>query len=309
MVAYLFVFALIGWLAVPLSAPLMANLFKREGIEGLRKRLIPVGGTAAILALVIWGGASLIWPWIDHRGDWIEVQRTYERWQALNVGMIALTASIVAFFAANLRFSSEERRNKEAAQAFIPEALSALSDYIDGCMQFLDDGYWFSRSRHGGAPTPPRSRRTTAGLPSGPPGMPPLLPEAHRPVFAENFRYAPEVVTKQLKLILADLQIFDSNVRALANAFFTRPNAPHHHNIRSYLLRLAIIKARVDRLYDYGRPGSVYDDRPIDAAELRSKLRVSGVDVDRIDGIGPLFDRYAVRANREDPYAPPPPLQ
>jgi hypothetical protein len=39
--------------------------------------------------------AMFVAPWVISRGNWGHVQQVWDRWQGLNVGALALTASIV----------------------------------------------------------------------------------------------------------------------------------------------------------------------------------------------------------------------
>jgi hypothetical protein len=50
-----------------------------------------------LLAASLYAFCMLIWPWIAGCGDWGYVQNVWNRWQSLNVGMLAFISSITAF--------------------------------------------------------------------------------------------------------------------------------------------------------------------------------------------------------------------
>ncbi|MFT0214077.1 hypothetical protein VQ643_15990, partial [Pseudomonas sp. F1_0610] len=63
-----------------------------------------------------------IFPWIEHR-SWIKVQKVWHSWQSLNVGIIALSSSLVALYV--VKFSEISRRRIEYNLARHMLAISA----------------------------------------------------------------------------------------------------------------------------------------------------------------------------------------
>jgi hypothetical protein len=69
-------------------------------------------------------------PWIMGGWRWSYVQDVWDRWQGVNVGILAFGASFIAFEVT--RYNENRQRNREflAARAFLPDALSELSRYF-----------------------------------------------------------------------------------------------------------------------------------------------------------------------------------
>jgi hypothetical protein len=102
---------------------------KRSGIlkpDTLVNLLNFVGLPAAIL----YAFCMLVWPWISGCGDWGYVQGVWDRWQSLNVGMLALVSSITAFNISRYNAAKQRQRDLLAPKAFLPAALSELVSYF-----------------------------------------------------------------------------------------------------------------------------------------------------------------------------------
>ena len=81
-----------------------------------------------IVALYV--SSMFIYPWFALEWRWSSVEDVWDRWQSLNVGMLALISSITAF---NIgRYNAEKQRKREfmASKAFLPDALSNLASYL-----------------------------------------------------------------------------------------------------------------------------------------------------------------------------------
>lgn len=71
-----------------------------------------------------------IYPWLNLGWSWGLVEDVWDRWQGLNVGMLAFISSVTAF---NIgRYNAEKQREREfmASKAFLPDALSGLTSYL-----------------------------------------------------------------------------------------------------------------------------------------------------------------------------------
>lgn len=69
--------------------------------------LIPLFGTYLV--------AMLAYPWWSEKGDWDGVQAVWDRWQALNVGVLAFTASVIAFYTSHYRMIEQRKQDYVAA--------------------------------------------------------------------------------------------------------------------------------------------------------------------------------------------------
>jgi len=246
------------------------------------------------VAILTWFLTAIIAPVVEHH-DWVEIQIVWDRWQSVNMGMLALSASVIAFAAAQYHEHQMTTRKMHAARAFLPERLSELTEYCRLGMRTLEVA-WQRAS----------DDADDSSIPLSP--APPPLPPGYRGVFKENLQYAPDTVVKQLTQILGDLQVHESRMRSLESAFLP----PHDqvvipHVVMDYLRNLAIINARVDRLYTYGRPTGTFDASPFTSAEAITKLRLAGIMVAEITDLVTFMDPAIARANGEDPYPPPSP--
>ena len=261
------------------------------------KRMTPNGGRHLVFYTIV-GGTVLAWFFaavlmpVVSLHNWAQIQNVWDRWQAVNMGMLALSASVIAFAAAQYREHRTIQRRMDAARAFLPEQLSELTEYCRLGMRTLEVAWHRVSDENDDLSTPLRP-------------APPPLPQTYREVFKENLQYAPAPVVRHLTQILGELQVHESRIRSLESAF--RP--PHNPIpipivVKDYLTNLAIINARVDRLYAYGRPSGIFDDSPFTSAEVISKLRLGGVLVSEIDGLAKFIEPAIARANEGVPYPP-----
>lgn len=184
-------------------------------------------------------------PWVHGRGDWIYVQNVWDRWQSLNVGLLAFIASITALNIS--RFNSEKQRARDflASKAFLPSALSELVAYLKESASVYKQGW-------GAAPGEQLKFKI------------PELPGEYKPVFQECIRHAPPDVGNYLSQILVWLQVHDARLRSYASqdeddAYFT----PQKANLISYFYSLGELLAMINKLFGFARNMAEFDDTPI----------------------------------------------
>ena len=85
--------------------------------------------------------SMFVYPWFDGNTNWKYVQNVWERWQGLNVGMLAFFSSITAFSISKFNAKEQRRRNFSAEKAFLPHSLSELCDYFDSCASLLQEAW------------------------------------------------------------------------------------------------------------------------------------------------------------------------
>lgn len=184
-------------------------------------------------------------PWVQGRGDWTYVQNVWDRWQSLNVGLLAFVASITALNIS--RFNSEKQRERDflASKAFLPSALSELVAYFKESASVYMQGW-----------------EATPGV--QPEFKIPELPGEYKPVFQECIRHAPPDVGDYLSQILVRLQVHDARLRSYVSqdeddGHFT----PQRHNLISYFYRLGELLAMVNKLFGFARNMAEFDDTPV----------------------------------------------
>lgn len=139
-----------------------------------------------IVALYV--GSMFVYPWFASDWTWTSVESVWDRWQSLNVGMLAFVSSIAAF---NIgRYNAEKQREREfmAYKAFLPDALSGLTSYLVDSANLLREG-WEATQGH--------SFHTALPIP----------PPDFKEVFRDCIRHADREVGEYLARILKRLQV------------------------------------------------------------------------------------------------------
>lgn len=197
-----------------------------------------------IVALYV--ASMFVYPWFESDWNWTSVESVWDRWQSLNVGMLAFVSSITAF---NIgRYNAEKQREREfmASKAFLPDALSSLVSYLANSAKLLQEGWEASQgdSINNALPTPPLD---------------------FKEVFRDCIRHADREVGEYLARILKRLQVHAARltkyVDQQADDTWT---SPQRHNLISYIYRLGELQAMVDRLFPFAR-----GQRPLDASALK----------------------------------------
>lgn len=216
--------------------------------ERLTSLLNWVGVPVVILYLV----GMFAYPWIAGHGTWIHVQDVWDRWQALNVGMLAFVASLVVFSMSRYNAEMQRQRDFLAAKAFLPAALSALIEYFKGSASTLVFAW---SEREGGGPERQR----------------PELPEDYKEVFGQCIRYAATEVGHRMAYILARLQVHDARLRDLTDQLYMSAHyRPDRTNLIPYLYRLGELQAQVNKLFDFARGEGNFDPDPLTWEDYRS---------------------------------------
>lgn len=205
---------------------------------------LPVAGLYAF--------CMLIWPWVASCGDWGYVQNVWDRWQSLNVGMLAFISSITAFNISRYNAEKQRQRNFIASKAFLPAALSELVSYFRDSAIVFKLGWESERG-------------------SSPDFDVPELPHEYKSVFSECIRHAEPRVGDYLSRILVWLQVHDARMRTYVEQqgnerFFN----PDRHNLISYFYRLGELQAMVNKLFEFARNMGEFDPTPLDWEDFRS---------------------------------------
>ena len=156
-------------------------------------------GVFTILAL-IWFLCAVFFPVVINFPNWIEIQNIWNRWQPLNVGFIALTASVIGLWMARVQANRDRNDNFIAARAFLPEQFSALTNYLYEVVAYLNAAYGNINSDG------VVDRSKAIGI------DPPALPQEYREVFRDVIRFGDNAVRTRMTKILRDLQILDSRI-------------------------------------------------------------------------------------------------
>lgn len=228
---------------------------------------------------IVYLSAMVVAPVYQGNWDWVYIQNVWDRWQGLNVGMLAFIASIIALNISRYKAEQERKRNFIAAKAFLPEALSELTGYCNESMAVFAEVY--SRS----------TDNTTLEISI------PELPEGYRTVFQDCIRTAePDVgdfLVDILAYILMRLQVHHSRMQALAQKGVIRPSAKD--NIISYLYCIAEIQAKINRTFNYARGLEDFDRSPLVWEDYRNALSLGGINPKDYEGLQGFIERKIKR--------------
>lgn len=211
-------------------------------------------------------------PWLN--GDWIFVQKVWDRWQTLNVGVLAFISSVIAFNISKYNANKQRERQFVAAKAFLPHALSELTSYCKLGSILLREAW----ERLGDTEVQPSP--IAAELPE--------LPESYKETFSRCISEADPDVADYLANILVKLQVHHSRLKELKDTFgqggrmvWVRPN------VMSYLFRLGELQALINRLFGFARGMEPFDGSSLlweDYRNAYSNLDVEIADVDDLEG-------------------------
>lgn len=205
--------------------------------DGFVKTLTVVGSVVAVLYTI----GMFICPWIEGGGDWVCVQSVWDRWQSLNVGMLAFVSSITALNIS--RFHSEKQRERDflASKAFLPSALSELVIYLKQSATVFKQGWYASAGEK-------------------PDFVLPDLPSEYKSIFQECIRHASPDVGDYLSQILMRLQVHDARLHGYVSQEERQGHfTAERHNLIYYFLGLGEVLAMVNRIFDFSRGLSDFD--------------------------------------------------
>ena len=194
--------------------------------------------------------------------DWIHVQAVWDRWQPLNVGMLAFLSSVVALNIGKYNADRQTQRNFRAAQAFLPDALSELCDYFEQSSEILRKAWELDRTE--------KMNFQTA-----------LPPKGWKSVFKECIRYAKPDVGDFLSQILVWLQVHDARLRGYVEQQGDRRYVNSSKlSILTYLVRLGELQAMVNKLFPYARSMGEFDGSPLVWEDYYMAYRLLKIDAD-----------------------------
>ncbi|MCR9186626.1 MAG: hypothetical protein NXH81_14605 [Halieaceae bacterium] len=193
-------------------------------------------------------------PILSGGGSWHHIGAVWYDWQALNVGVLAFAASLVAFNISAYNSEQQRRRDFRAAQAFLPDALSELTRHFRTSAAYLKQAVALAK---------PISELVNA--PRQPVNLPilPSAPTSFRTVFRDSIQKAEPEVGEYLARILRDFQIHETRMIGLhesaesANGFFGHVST----NILGRIVDLGELQARVNNIFSYARAVDGFNGR------------------------------------------------
>ncbi len=173
------------------------------------------------------------------QGNWDHIQAVWDRWQSLNVGVLAFVASVIAFYISHYRMNKQRERDFIAARAFLPEALSSLCTHLRSHKTLLIEALEKVNQNDKTALSPDKIEPPAAD---------------YKEVFSKCIALAPEEIGNHLANILTKLQIHNSRVRSLQKSFNEQSQTVvTNRDMLSHLYDTAELYALIDILFNIAR--------------------------------------------------------
>lgn len=204
----------------------------------------------------------LVAPWIVADWRWSHVQNVWDRWQGLNVGILAFAASVIAFEVTKYNESRQRKREFLAARAFLPEALSELTTYLKE-----------SATVHMRA----WNNAQQIAFPSA--------PSQYRDVFANCIRHADFDTGEQLSVLLSEILMWLQVHAARQERFIAEPahtTAMRKINTLDGLRLVGELQSRVNKLFDFARGVGELDSRPLTWDDYKTSYSNLGLVIENL---------------------------
>jgi hypothetical protein len=217
---------------------------------------INIANWVGIPILAIYIFCMFIFPFFV--GDWSYVQSIWHYWQSLNVGVLALTSSLIAFNISRFNADNQRARNFVAARAFLPEALSELNVYTESCSPLLKEAWHRANNKTDKCRTP-----LAESLPK--------LPSSYKEIFSRCIAFSEPDVGKHLAYILTRLQVNHSRLTSLENEFCKESITTQIPvNIMSYMYSLGELMALLNRTYGFARGQDKFCAKRLDIGDFNT---------------------------------------
>lgn len=216
--------------------------------------------TLSAAATIGYVTSMFIVPMWRHWADWTALQEVWDRWQALNVGVLALAASVIALQAARAQIDGQRSREFAAAKALLPSTLSQLVEYFQTCAEIY-----------------------VASWKAGPGGLPTKTapaPPRHGEVLQACIRASPDpLVDEYVARLLSILQVHDARLRD----FVQDPDLGPDLNVIYYLFQIGEMQAMVNRLFPFARGSGRLNAAPLKYDELHAAYASLGIEEEEVE--------------------------
>jgi len=190
------------------------------------------------LIVVTYLYSMFIYPLISTGFDWGRIQNIWDRWQGLNVGMLAFSSSVIAFSISKYNAESQRKREFLSARAFLPAALSELNDYFKNVAVYFN-GLLKKTDVYGD---------TYVNIPKQPAGF--------KNVFENCIRHATPEIGDYLADILSKLQVIDARInpeKLTDKALISYQPIILPTNLIIYTFNLGELACMVNKAFSIGR--------------------------------------------------------
>ncbi len=231
----------------------------------------------------------VFYPAISSDWNWECVQRVWDRWQTLNASVLAFLASVIALNISKYHEKKQREWSFIAAKAFLPSALSELSEYFKLSANLYIEAYreLINNSSRNYAPL-------TSPIPK--------LPTNYVETFRQCINYAEPDVGLYMANILGDLQIHHARMTELNNNL-ANPGQMllFKSNVMSYIYCLGKLYALVGKLFPFARGQEIFDTSPLVWDDLRNSYGLLDIEIEDIEGLVDFTKRTIERLNNDNP--------
>lgn len=215
--------------------------------------------------LTVYTLCMFIYPLVVSGGSWSYVQKVVERWQSINVGILALVTSLIAFWITQYSEEKQRIRNFTAARSFLPLALSKLCKHLELGRSILEKA-WFE----------PAEVKDI--------GAYHYFSVEYMSAISNSIKYAEAREGEYLASLLSDLQVLDSRLAELTGSSVTWiEDSLGQHNLIYYFLEIAELRAKVNRLFNLARGEEPADLSPLKWEDYRNAYSNLNIDYDRVE--------------------------
>lgn len=209
-----------------------------------------------------------IWPLLISKGSLDYILGVWYRWQGINVGVLALLTSLMAFKVTKYREEEQRKRNFKASKAFLPHELDRLIDYFEKCAKALVPAHKIASTKSGLIKTP----------------QCPEKPNSYKEVFADCIRFSDPEVAEPLSYIIGELQVHNSRLVSLLKSpeeIISVGTA----NIISYMRCLAELYLLVCDLFPMARNESAYSQKAYSWSDYKGAYTALEITYNNIDDL------------------------
>jgi hypothetical protein len=201
-------------------------------------------------------------------------------WQTLNAALIALFASFIALYTTQYNDKKKKERDFTASKAFLPEALSELTNYLELSAKLLLEAY-----RRENEENDKCTSELNQELPK--------LPNSHRTIFRDCIHSGEPEIGDYLSEILVTLQVHNSRMKCVKDGFKSpREFMKSPEVFMSNIFVLGKLHARVTGLFDFGRNQKDLNYLPLTVSQIHNSYKNLGLDVLEVDGLLELTERF-----------------
>ncbi len=186
--------------------------------------------------------SMFLYPWFDKEWNWQHVQNVWDRWQGLNVGMLAFISSVIAFSISKYHVEKQREREFMAVRSYLPLSLSELQEYLYSSSAIL------------------RSAWESLSAKKLPEFNPIYLPKESILIFENCIKLGDTEIGDHLSKILTKLQVFNSRINSIKQSksnetqtFINYMTSTTHRNLLVYFYNLGEITSMVAKSYAIGR--------------------------------------------------------